>query len=89
MESKQLQAILRNLHAELGSAESVDAESREMLQQIAQDIERIAAAPEPAAEEHASVTERLENAALKFESEHPKLSQVLGDIMDAFSKLGI
>ena len=89
MDSKELQSILRNLHAELGSAESVDAESREMLQQIARDIEKIAAAPEPVAEEHASVTRQLEDAALKFESEHPKLSQVLGDIMDALGKLGI
>ena len=34
-------------------------------------------------------TGQLQSAALRFESEYPKLSMTMGEIMDALGKLGI
>lgn len=89
MDKQQLQEILRNLHAELAAADKVDDESRILLQQLATDVEKKADQSAQQADDDHSLVEQLENAALRFESEHPKLSQALGDVMDALGKLGI
>lgn len=89
MEDKQLRDLIKTLHTELTAAESVDADSRAMLQQLIKDIEDLAAKDDKPAEHVESATGQLENAALKFESEHPKLSMAIGEIMDALGKLGI
>ena len=89
MEDRQLRSLIQTLHAELTAAESVDSDSRAMLQQLIKDIEDLAAKDEKPAEHVESATGQLESAALKFESEHPKLSMTLGEILDALGKLGI
>ena len=89
MKDEQLHELIGTLHTELSAADSVDAESRAMLQQLIKDIEQLAAPGENPADSVESATGQLEKAALKFESEHPKLSMTLGEIMDALGKLGI
>jgi hypothetical protein len=89
MTKEQLQSLIATLHKELTAAASVDADSRALLQQLIQDIEDLAGGDEPPAERVESASGQLESAALKFESEHPKLSMALGEIMDALGKLGI
>jgi hypothetical protein len=90
MKKEQLQSLIATLHKELTAAASVDADySRALLQQLIQDIEDLAGGDEPPAERVESASGQLESAALKFESEHPKLSMALGEIMDALGKLGI
>ena len=89
MDKRQLQAIIEKLHRELASAESVDAETRAQLQEIVQDVEKLAGDARAAGVRHKSAAGQLENAALRFESEHPKLSMALGEVIDALGKLGI
>ena len=89
MKKEHLQSLIATLHKELTAAASVDADSRALLQQLIQDIEDLAGGDEPPAERVESASGQLESAALKFESEHPKLSMALGEIMDALGKLGI
>lgn len=89
MKKEQLQSLIATLHKELSAAASVDADSRALLQQLIQDIEDLAGGDEPPAERVESASGQLQSAALKFESEHPKLSMALGEIMDALGKLGI
>ena len=89
MKKEQLQSLIATLHKELTAAASVDADFRALLQQLIQDIEDLAGGDEPPAERVESASGQLESAALKFESEHPKLSMALGEIMDALGKLGI
>jgi len=89
MKDQQLRILIATLHTELTAAKSVDPDSRAMLQQLIKDIEDLAAEGEKPAERVESATGQLESAALKFESEHPKLSMTLGEIMDALGKLGI
>ena len=85
MEKEQLQQLIAKLHDELKSADSVDQGSRQLLGKLTRDIENL-----PAGESAPTgATGQLEEAALKFESEHPKLSLALGELVDALGKLGI
>jgi len=87
--SSRTQSILENLHRELASADSIDEESRVLLQDLAQDVERLAGDADAADVEHESTAGQLQNAALRFESDHPKLAMAVGEVIDALSKLGI
>lgn len=89
MDQKQLHSLIENLHRELASAESVDDESRTMLQGLVGDVERLAGEVETPVGQAETTTGQLENAALRFESEHPKLSMALGEVIEALNKLGI
>lgn len=89
MDKKHLRSIIDNLHRELASADSIDEESRALLQELAQDVEKLAGDAGEADGGHATTAGQLQNAALRFESEHPKLSMALGEVIDALSKLGI
>ena len=89
MEKEELNRLIENLHAELNAANSVDHESRQRLEGLAQDIEKLVASGSSAPEHRETAAAQLEDAALKFESDHPKLSMILGELMDALGKLGI
>jgi hypothetical protein len=89
MQDKQLRQLIANLHTELQDADSVDDESRAMLQQLIGDIEKLADGDEGANDAGTSAVDQVEQAALKFETEHPRLSMTLGELMDALGKLGI
>ena len=89
MEKENLRKLIASLQEELSAAESVDEQSRALLRKLTQDIDNLAAgggAPESSPE---STAGQLEEAALKFETEHPKLSMALSEIVDALGKLGI
>jgi hypothetical protein len=89
MESEKLNQLITRLHEELSAADSLDDVSRSQLQGLTGDIERLTSAAESDRDYRASATSQLEDAALRFESEHPKLSLVIGELMDALGKLGI
>ena len=85
MSSRDLGALLAELHERLKTARSLDAESRGMLATVARDIEQAlenddagAVAPEP-----------VEALAVRFEADHPSLAGVLRQIMDTLGKAGI
>ncbi len=89
MDKKHLQSMIENLHRELAATDSIDDDSRVLLQELAQDVEKLAGSNESITGEHGTAAGQLQNAALKFESEHPKLSMALGEVIDALGKLGI
>jgi hypothetical protein len=89
MEKEKLQQLISRLHDELSSAGSVDQQSRELLQKLTEDIQHLAGAAESPDEDRASTTNQLEEVALKFETDHPKLSMALGELADALGKIGI
>jgi hypothetical protein len=76
------------LHEELRSAGSLDAETREMLETVARDIERTLAG-EHDADSMRERLDRLEGAAVRFEAEHPAFSRVLTEVTDALTKIGV
>jgi hypothetical protein len=74
----ELPGLLRQLHAELARAETLDPESRELLGLVAQDLAKF--------EAHMSATR---SAAVRFEADHPALAAALRQVADAFGKAGI
>jgi len=89
MGKKHLQSIIENLHRELDSAESIDEESRVLLKELAQDVEKLAGDADSADVEPATTSGQLQAAALRFESDYPKLSMALSEVIDALARLGI
>ncbi|MCC7488039.1 MAG: DUF4404 family protein [Gammaproteobacteria bacterium] len=87
MDKGRLQALLAELHRELAGTGSLDAESRRLLDQVLQDVRRLAA-DEPAPAD-AGDAGQLEQAALRLEAGHPRLAALLGQIADTLAKLGI
>ena len=89
MAREKLQRLIATLQEELGSSQSIDEESRKALQQLIIDVDEIASGDTPPSSDRASAAGQLEKATLQFESEHPKLSMILGEIIDTLGKLGI
>jgi hypothetical protein len=84
-EDSDLHQLLRQLHEELGSAESIDEESRHLLGLIVKDVGALSTAQGSVAG-HVPTLKRL---AVRFESEHPSLAAVARQIADLLAKAGI
>lgn len=85
MSDEDLRDLLAQLHARLGRAKSLDGESRQLLATVARDIEKTLA-PSGAG---TTAPERLEALAVRFETDHPAIAEVLRDIVDTLGKAGI
>ena len=85
MTDSTLPDLLRRLHEELGWSDSLDDESRKLLAVVARDIEALAASS-TAAGDHVPALEKL---AVRFDADHPALSAVARQLVDALAKAGI
>ena len=86
MSRENLRDLLSELHARLGNAQTLDADSRELLTTVSHDIEKALARADSAAD---SPKQRVEELAVEFEAEHPALADVLRQLVDALAKAGI
>ena len=90
MDEGDLRGKLRGLHELLARSPAVDAESKQLLRTLLQDIEQVLQRPgtaaTAAAPEHAG---RLEEYASRFDADHPALSGMLRQIVDVLGKAGI
>jgi hypothetical protein len=86
MSRENLRDLLSELHARLGNAQTLDADSRELLTTVSHDIEKALARADNAAD---SPKQRVEELAVEFEAEHPALADVLRQLVDALAKAGI
>jgi hypothetical protein len=80
--------IREDAHAELERAGSVSDEDRELLRQIMADIRKLLeqpAPPEPSPE-HRTTIEGLEKSVWRFEEDHPKLTTLLGQLVDGLGR---
>ena len=87
-DAENLRDLLARVHERLSGAESLGAESRELLVALTRDIERALKSPSGAAAPEHPVP-RLEALAVQFEANHPSLAQVLRQLIDALGKAGI
>jgi hypothetical protein len=81
-----LRELLTQLHARLGSAQSLDAEDQRLLGTVLRDIEKVLAASDDVQPSSAT---GLETLAVKFEADHPALAETLRRLVDALAKAGI
>jgi len=84
----KLQDLLKNLHAELGDAGDLDADAKQKLLALAAEIEQ-AVTPDADQSLLEEGRNKFQEAAVSFESEHPRIAGVLSNIADTLSKLGI
>lgn len=89
MPDKRLRELVDELHRELASTDTVPEAERDSLRHLTEDIEQLLGEDESASRHRASAASQFEEAAARFESEHPRLAMVLGEIVDSLARLGI
>jgi hypothetical protein len=103
MDREELTTLLNKLHAELGARPQVDVSTREALQALDADIQRVLMSPEAtdtsqevaANDAQATVpgdddlNVLAQSLEVKLEADHPVLVGTLRDLMDRLGKMGI
>lgn len=84
---EELRETLARLHQELHEAREIDEDLREELRraldEIAEKIER------PDAGEEEPLGAQLEDLMLRFESSHPMVAELMGQVISTLSRMGI
>ncbi len=89
MDKQQLHQTLEQLHADLQHAQSVDDSERELLQNLAKDIQELLDRSEASTQHYRSLGERLSAALLRFELSHPALTASIAQAVDGLNRIGI
>jgi chromosome segregation ATPase len=85
----KLRATVTELESELHSLQTVDEDTRQVLQQAMQEIRTALHEEEAAERQRHSLTERLQDAAHEFEGSHPALTGLLTRLIDGLGQMGI
>lgn len=86
----ELKATLRELHRQLETAQGVDAESRDLLRALDADIHTLLLEESEEAPTDAEfLTERAQEVAARFASNHPQLEKLLREVADKLANIGI
>jgi hypothetical protein len=88
MNDPKLQEDLNKLRREVKEIAAGDEEAREQLDLLISDIERRIQMPSDA-NSHKNLLESIQDAIGKFESEHPRATGILNDIMTTLGNMGI
>lgn len=83
---EQLKDKLKQLQQSLTGIDQLDDESRQLLQQLDDDIHQ---ALKGQTVSESSLNDRLEQQAVEFEGQYPQTSAILRDIVDVLGKIGI
>ena len=90
MPETRLRTTLEELQRTLEEPDAVDAESRQLLGELMEDIQTVLArAPEEREDSDPSLLDRLAEMARRFEKSHPSLTAAVGRVANALSNLGI
>ena len=83
MSKERLRELLGELSAELNEASDVDDDTRELLSQLHDDIDRLTG------EEHGSAVDRAKNLESRFAANHPVAERIAREFADLLAKMGI
>jgi hypothetical protein len=90
MDKQQLQERLQELHGELQQIESVDEGQQQLLQALMSDIKKLTEKGEGADRDVPDrLGEGLKEGIELFEASHPRATMLMGQVVDALSKMGI
>ena len=85
MPRQALKTNLERLREELASPESLDDDARRELADIARTIENVLKSESP---DYSAAHDSIQDAALRFEANHPAFSRIMSEVTDALAKLG-
>jgi hypothetical protein len=89
MNKSELHEQLTQLHAELKAAPRLDASANRLLDEIGADIARLRGDGAEDATVDASLSDRLERVAIRFEIDHPTLAASSRRLIDILGKVGL
>lgn len=87
--SEKLQALVKELESELQGLDSLDDETKQMLESASQEIREALTEGQPAQLEPETLIDRLKVSTEDFEASHPTLSSVVGRMIDVLGQMGI
>jgi len=88
MNDKSLKELLNSLHDVLEKTDQVDSETRELVRDLDDEINRLLD-PESADDDFDSVVDHARAVETRFAVEHPVAERFLREIIDTLSKVGI
>ena len=83
MSKERLSELLTELSTELQEAGDVDAETRELLSALHDDIDRLTG------ETHSSAVDRAKHLESQFAASHPVAERIAREFADLLAKMGI
>jgi chromosome segregation ATPase len=89
MTAEEIQQTLAALHAELSHVSEVDETTRQRLEDVNADIDRILAAKGRSEEQAAPIAENLQDLVAQFGAQRPKLTATVQQLVDRLSEIGI
>lgn len=90
MVKNQLQSSLADLHESLSKVDELDDETRQLMLSLANDLQRLLGREgDLSAADVAPVSNDLQELLLRFETEHPQISGILGRMASSLANLGI
>ena len=89
MDKQQLLTTLKQLHNELKQIESVDENERQILQKLMSGIEKLVEAGDSDQHHVARLDEGLREGIELLEASHPRVTMLMGQVIDALAKIGI
>lgn len=88
MSQEELKALLQRLHDELSTTDSLDEDAQALLGTVVNDIHTVLGEETSEDTDH-SFVDRLKEVTDDFEEEHPKLTEAVGQVIEALSRMGI
>jgi len=92
MDKQQLHNRLEQLHGELQQIESVDESEQQILQQLMGDIKKLVQ-PGESDQHHDHLYERLREGLRegikRLEASHPRVTMLMGQVIDSLANIGI
>lgn len=81
---------LQQLHQELQQLDSPDAKERQLLQQLQTDIQAVLLQSDSHdSSSYTQLGERLQESVEQLETSHPRLTLVMGQIVEMLARMGI
>lgn len=85
MPQETLKQQLQQLHDALQQHPELDGESQQLLKTIAADIADQGGRGEPSDD----LSDQVQQQAIRFEQEHPTVSEILRQIVDTLGRIGV
>ena len=86
MSEESLRALVAGLRSELAQAHDLDADAREVLHSLAQEVEAVLQSrPTGSRVVEPSLRDRLADRVRELEVSHPKLSRTVGNLVDTLA----